>query len=475
MKVEDTSREHAGRIRSTKTFGMKDKLGYLAGDLGNNMSFMLSSTFLMVFYTEVLGINPNVVGTLFVVARFVDAVSDVVFGKLVDRSKETEAGKFKPWIKRFAGPVALASFLMYQTAMAGAPMTLKVVYMYVTYLLWGSLFYTAINIPYGSMASAISPNPDERTQLSVYRGMAATLGGMFVGTISPLFIYMTDEAGNQIVRGGSAFVIVAGMFSLLSLLFYFICYKWTTERVRVTQTGAEDVSLLQSFAQIFKSRSLLAITGASISLLLVMIMIQQMNNYIFPFYYGSAAGVSLINFINPLVSLLVAFPLASALARRFGKKEVSSIAMFIGSGIYALLFFLRPENMYVFMVGVILAFVSVNIFNATVWACITDVIDDHEIQTGHREDGMVYAVNSFARKVGQALAGGAAGWALSWIGYNSGAGGQQAPEVLEGIFNISVLVPAIGFLICGLILMFVYPLSRKKTLENQRILSEKEQ
>ncbi|WP_240470658.1 MFS transporter [Atopococcus tabaci] len=428
----------------------------------------------MVFYTEVLGINPNMVGTLFVVARFVDAVSDVVFGKLVDRSKETEAGKFKPWIKRFAGPVALASFLMYQTAMAGAPMTLKVVYMYVTYLLWGSLFYTAINIPYGSMASAISPNPDERTQLSVYRGMAATLGGMFVGTISPLFIYTTDEAGNQIVRGGSAFVIVAGMFSLLSLLFYFICYKWTTERVRVTQTGAEDVSLLQSFAQIFKSRSLLAITGASISLLLVMMMIQQMNNYIFPFYYGSAAGVSLINFINPLVSLLVAFPLASALARRFGKKEVSSIAMFIESAIYALLFFLRPENMYVFMVGVILAFVSVNIFNATVWACITDVIDDHEIQTGHREDGMVYAVNSFARKVGQALAGDAAGWALSWIGYNSGAGGQQAPEVLEGIFNISVLVPATGFLICGLILMFVYPLSRKKTLENQRILSEKE-
>lgn len=242
----------------------------------------------------------------------------------------------------------------------------------------------------------------------------------------------------------------------------------------MTQTGAEDVSLLQSFAQIFKSRSLLAITGASISLLLVMMMIQQMNNYIFPFYYGSAAGVSLINFINPLVSLLVAFPLASALARRFGKKEVSSIAMFIGSAIYALLFFLRPENMYVFMVGVILAFVSVNIFNATVWACITDVIDDHEIQTGHREDGMVYAVNSFARKVGQALAGDAAGWALSWIGYNSGAGGQQAPEVLEGIFNISVLVPATGFLICGLILMFVYPLSRKKTLENQRILSEKE-
>lgn len=476
MATNETVNEVAvenSRIRSTKPFGMKDKLGYMFGDLGNNMTFSFASTFLMVFYTEVLGIPGAAVGTLFLVARIVDAFTDVIMGKVVDKVSGTEEGKFKPWIKWVAGPIALASFLMYQTSIAGASMGVKMVYMYVTYLLWGSIFYTAINIPYGSMAAAISANPDERTGLSVFRGMAGTLGGMLVGTLSPIFIYTTDAAGNQVVRGGSAFTILAGVFSVLAIVCYVLCYNWTTERVRVEQGADEKVSLKDSFAQLFQNRALLAIMSASVFLLMVMIMIMSMNNYIFPFYYNSSAGVSLINFLNPLISLLIAFPLASKLSTKFGKKEVSSIAMFIGAALYAILYFVRPDNMYVFMVGVIVAFVAVNIFNATVWASVTDVIDDHEIQTGQREDGTVYAVNSFARKVGQALAGGAAGWALTFIGYDVGAGGQQTTEVLAGIYDVSTLVPAIGFFLAGLILTFWYPLTRKKTLENQRILAEK--
>lgn len=461
------------RVRSTKTFGMKDKLGYMFGDLGNNMTFMFASTFLMVFYTEVLGIPGAAVGTLFLVARVVDGFTDITMGTIVDKVKETKAGKFKPWIKRIAGPVALFSFLMYQGALADASMGIKMVYMYVTYILWGSIFYTAINIPYGSMASAISADPDERTQLSVFRGMSATIATMIVGTLTPIFIYTTDGAGNQVVRGGATFTIVAGAFSLLALLFYALCYNWTTERVRVETASTEKVSLGQSFGQLFKSRSLMSIMAASICLLLVMIMIQSMNNYIFPFYYNSSRGISLINFFNPLISLLIAFPMASKLATTFGKKEVSSVAMFVGAVIYGLLYFIRPDNMYVFLIGVIIAYVALNTFNATVWASITDVIDAEEIKNGNRQDGTVYAVNSFARKVGQALAGGAAGWALSIVGYDAGAGGQQAPEVLEGIYTASTLVPFIGFLLCGLILAFWYPLDRQTTLDNQKVLAKK--
>lgn len=462
-----------GRIRSTKPFGMKDKLGYMFGDLGNNMTFMFASTFLMVFYTEVLGIPGAAVGTLFLVARIVDGFTDIAMGTIVDKVSETKVGKFKPWIKRIAGPVALFSFLMYQSAMADASMGVKMVYMYVTYILWGSIFYTAINIPYGSMASAISANPDERTQLSVFRGMSSTIATMVLGTLTPIFIYTTDATGNQVVRGGSAFTIVAGAVSLLALLFYALCYNWTTERVRVETAESEKVSITESFGQIFKSRSLLSIMAASVCLLLVMIMIQSMNNYIFPFYYNSSAGISLINFFNPLLSLLIAFPMASRLSAKFGKKEVSSVAMLLGAIIYGILFFLRPDNMYVFLAGVILAFVSMNIFNAVVWACITDVIDAEEIKNGNRQDGQVYAVNSFARKVGQALAGGASGWALTIVGFNAGAGGQQTPEVLDGIYTASTLVPLIGFILCALILAFWYPLDKGTTLKNQEILAKK--
>ena len=142
---------------AVRPFGMRDKLGYMFGDFGNDFTFMLSSSFMMVFYTDIMGVPSAIVGLLMMVARFVDAFTDVAMGQIVDRAKPTKDGRFRPWIKRMCGPVAIASFLIYQSEFAGMPMAFKVVWMFVTYLLWGSVFYTSINIPYGSMASAISP------------------------------------------------------------------------------------------------------------------------------------------------------------------------------------------------------------------------------------------------------------------------------------------------------------------------------
>ena len=139
-----------------RPFGWRDKIGYMLGNIANDFTFIFASLFLTVFYTDVLGINAGLVGTMFLVARIVDAFTDTAMGRIADKTKATKNGKFKPWLLRACGPVALASFLMYQSFMAGAPMAVKVVYMFVTYLLWGSVFYTAINIPYGSMASVIS-------------------------------------------------------------------------------------------------------------------------------------------------------------------------------------------------------------------------------------------------------------------------------------------------------------------------------
>ena len=154
-----------GEVRD---FGRRDKIGYMFGDFGNDFTFIFASSFLMVFYTKVLGISGGMVGTLFLVARFVDAFTDVTMGRIVDAAPPARDGKFRCWIRRMCGPVALSSFLMYQTAMAQASMPWKIVYMYVTYLLWGSIFYTSINIPYGSMASAITTEASERTALSVH-------------------------------------------------------------------------------------------------------------------------------------------------------------------------------------------------------------------------------------------------------------------------------------------------------------------
>ena len=158
-----------GKQTSMKPFGMRDKVGYMFGDFGNDFTFVLSSMFMLKFYTDVMGIAPGVVGALMMAARFIDAVTDITMGQIVDRSKATKDGKFKPWIRRMCGPVAIASFLIYQSGFANMSYGFKVVWMVVTYILWGSIFYTSINIPYGSMASAVSEDPNERVQLSTWR------------------------------------------------------------------------------------------------------------------------------------------------------------------------------------------------------------------------------------------------------------------------------------------------------------------
>lgn len=176
---------------SVPAFGMKDKLGYMFGDFGNDFTFILSSSFMLKFYTDVMGIDAAVVGLLMMAARFIDAFTDVTMGQIVDRSKPTKDGKFKPWIKRMCGPVAIASFLIYQSGFANMAYGFKVFWMVITYILWGSIFYTSINIPYGSMASAVSADPKDRAELSTWRTIGATLAGLVIGVGTPMFAYET--------------------------------------------------------------------------------------------------------------------------------------------------------------------------------------------------------------------------------------------------------------------------------------------
>lgn len=454
-------------------FGMRDKIGYMFGDFGNDFTFIFASSFLMVFYTKVLGISGGMVGTLFLVARFVDAFTDVTMGRIVDKMPPAPDGKFRCWLRRMCGPVALSSFLMYQTAMTGASMTWKIIYMYVTYLLWGSVFYTSINIPYGSMASAITAESDERTALSTFRSIGATLAGLVIGVVTPLFLYTKDANGNQVVRGGATFTIVAGAFSVCAVICYIVCYRLTTERVAVEKdVDAKDVTLAATFTTIFKSRALLGIISAAIFLLLSQLLITTMNNYIYPDYFGNAGGISIFTLLSTAVMLVVVAPLGVPISRRFGKKEASVAGMLLSGVIFALMYFLHLRNMWLFLGLSIIGYLGLGFFNTVIWANITDVIDDQEVVTGHREDGTVYAVYSFARKVGQALAGGVGGWALEIIGYESAAA-VQTGAVLNGLYATATIVPAIGFFVVAVMLWFIYPLNKTKVEENAAILKNR--
>lgn len=446
-------------MKTTKPFGIADKLGYMFGDFANDFTFLLSSSFLLKFYTDVMGVKGSVVGIVMMVARFVDAFTDVGMGRICDRSKTTKNGKFKPWILRMCGPVALMSFLMYQSSLANMSMGFKIGYLVVTYILWGSVFYTSVNIPYGSMASAISENPSDRQSLSTFRTMGGVLAGGVITAGLPMIIYE-----NNIINGRK-FTIVAGACSVGAIICYLLCYAMVTERV-IVEPDADalknnNVGVMLKNA--FSNRALISIIVASIVMLLAQLTLQSMSNYVFPNFYHNAKAITAGTGVMG-VSMILSAILAKPVSNKIGKAELGAIASIFGGLMSLLAFFIRPSNVWVFIVIQSFTWLGLGMFQMIAWALITDVIDYSEIRNGIREDGSVYALYSFARKLGQAASAGLSGVLLDMVGYSQQT--QFDTDVVNGIFNITTLVPAIGFIVLGLVLYFWYPLHKKQVDEN---------
>ncbi len=455
---------------NVRPFGIKDKVGYLFGDFGNDFTFILSSSFLMKFYTDVMGVSPAAVGAIMAIARFVDAFTDVTMGRICDRSKTTKNGKFRPWILRMCGPVAIASFLMYQSSLANLPYIAKVIYLFITYILWGSVFYTSVNIPYGSMASAISNNPDDRQSLSTFRSMGAMLAGAFVTAIIPLIVY--DKVNGKDIMNGGRFTLIAGICSVLAIVCYLLCYSLVRERVTFNSEPFQhtDNNVFKMLGNAVKNRALISIIAASVVMLLAQLTLQQMTNYIYPNYYGNASMQS-VSTLAMSGGMIVSAFVAKPLARRFGKAELSAFSNLVAGIGSLLIYFIRPQNVLVYIAIQTICWLGLGVFSMVSWALITDVIDYSEIKNGVREDGSVYALYSFARKLGQAAASGATGALLTWIGYSESTAFDK--NVLEGIFDISTLVPAVGFVLLAAVLWFWYPLHKKQVEENVKYLEKK--
>lgn len=459
-------------VKTVKPFGIADKVGYAFGDLGNDFTFMLSSMFMMKFYTDVMGVAPGIVGLLMMMARFVDAFTDVGMGQLVDRSKPGAEGKFRPWIKRMCGPLGISAFLIFQSGFAGMPMGFKVFWMFLTYLLWGSIFYTSVNIPYGSMASAVSADPNDRAQLSTFRTIGATLAGLVIGTGTPMFAYVVQDGVT--VLSGPRMTIIAGVFAVCGIICHLLCVKLTTERVQVPQNTTK-LNIVNMLKNIFTNRSLLGIIAAAILLLLGMLGMSGMSPYVFPVYYNSGSAQSLSSLCSNLAVLFICAPFAAKIAAKVGKKEMSVVSCLFGAAVWLACLLVRPESAMVFVAFYTVSYIGLGAFNTVIWAMITDVIDDAEVKNGVREDGTIYSVYSFARKLGQALSSGMIGALLTVIGYDGvvAANPSAYPEILDNIFNLACIIPAVGLAAVALALLFLYPLNKSRVEANVEELAKR--
>ncbi|MFT8361033.1 MFS transporter [Liquorilactobacillus satsumensis] len=453
-------------IDNSNPFGIRDKIGYAFGDLGNNLTFNLVNTFLMIFYTNVLGLSGTAVGILFLVARFIDAVADVTVGRLTDNSKLTSIGRFKPWIQRMKYFLLVAAILLFIPIVKDFPMGLRLLYVFITYLAFG-IFYSTVNIPYGSMASAISNDPNDKTALSTFRSIGAAMGSALVSYIVPIFMYVGTTGE---ISGNRTFIIVA-ICAFLGFLSYIVTCQMTTERVRSEKS--QPVPLNVMLIDMLKNKALVVLVIVDIIMVITQNLSGTTISYLFNDYFKNKVAMSVALVMNYIVVLMLA-PFAGYLTKKFGRKEITVFSMFVGAILYTILLLLHTHNAVVFIIIWALGALGIGMFNLMVWAFITDVIDNQQVISGVREDGLVYGVNSFSRKVAQAIAGGFGGIMLTLIGYvSSSTGGvAQTNVVINHIYTMTAGIPAACAWTAAFVLLFAYPLNKKRVQENVKILQQ---
>ena len=467
-------------VKVNRKFGLIDKLAYMSGDLANDLSFMFVMMYLMVFYTKVLGVSGAVVGILFLIARVVDAFTDIGMGRIVDVISPKKEGKFRFWIKYVAPFVCLAAFLLFVYVVKDFSMPVKIAYIFVTYILWGSICYTAINIPYGSMASVISTDPVDRASLSIYRTVGSQIATLLIAYAVPKVIFVEKIINGKAenVISPQKFTMIAAVFAILAFIFYMLCYKFSIERVKISASepkNSEKKSIITEIKKIARglkiNKSLQVFLIFSIIYLLTTMLGNALSAYLYIDYFKSKEVLAYSGMVGAILTFIIS-PIAGIIVQKIGKKNSGAIGLLISGIIYLILYVVKLTNVWTFFICFVLCTIGISYFNIIVWAFITDIIDDQEVRTGCREDGTVYAVYSFSRKLGHALAGGMTGFALSYIGYNSSAILQTA-SVERGIYSVFTLVGGLGCVICGLILFFIYPLGVKQVKENTRILESR--
>ena len=453
-----------------RDFGFKDKVSYMVGNMGCDLMFLLSSMYLLKFYTDVMGVSAGIVGTMMMVSRFVDAFTDIAMGQIVDRAPTKKKGKFAPFIRLIAGPVTIASFLMYAVWFRNMGMGFKIFWMYFTYLLWGSVFYTAINIPYGSMASAITDDPKERAELSNWRTIGTQFVLILIAVVLPSLIYYTNEEG-QTVLSGTRVAIAAGIFSIIAFIAFMTCYHVTTERIKF-ETRNEKFDIVHLLKSLVTNRALIGIVIVSLLALLGQMSYSNMQTYIYPNYFSSAGALSMTNLLGIIITLVCSV-FVVRLSAKFGRKNLAIFSAVVQALSFIVLYFIQTTNLWVWTIIFEIGFLGSAIFSLITWAMLTDVIDDTEVVQGQRADGTVYSIYSFSRKCGQGFSSGLAGGMLTAIGYTATTAFD--PGVVRGIYNITCLVPAGSYILLTLAIIFLYPLSKSRVESNTAELRRRRQ
>lgn len=392
------------------------------------------------------------VGTIMMISRVFDGISDIIMGVIVDRT-HSRFGKARPWILRMCIPFAISGILMFSVP-ASWSSTPKLVYVFITYNLVSTVIYTAINVPYSALNALMTQDPYERSVLSIFRNLLATAGTLTINTFTlPLVEYF----GNNASAWTKTFVV----FGFVSIAAFLCTFFGTKERVRANEAGEqkveENVPFVTGIKALFQNKYWIMMTG----MLALFFLMYSVNGGATVYYAKDILGdknlVSTINGIFNIVQILGMFFIAM-LVKKFGKRNVFSLGLILDIiGMLVLNF--SGGFMPVIVVSSVIRGIGNACGGATMWAMVSDTIDYGEWKTGYRTEGLVNSACSFGYKIGNGIGSALLGVILEVGGYVGNAAAQTA-SALTSIRICFVWIP-IAVYACGLIIMKFYHLDKE--------------
>ncbi len=417
-----------------RKFSIRDSVAYAAGDLGCNMSFALKGT-MALFWTQVMGMSAWY-SLLLIIVQVWDAINDPLIGSVIDADRrQYKRNKFLQYI--FVGSIGLivggaCCFLPFP----GAPVWAKFIIFIAGYVVWDA-FYTIANVPYGSLLSLISNDAADRASLSAWRSIGSMVGNMLPMVILPFLIYNEDESLN-----GNMVFVAALVMGVLGFICFQFMIRNTEIRVDAEVKTVEDqpkFNIFEALGNFVRNRPAVGATLAAMGMFIGMQGAATAVSVTFQIYFKNTEISGIVQ-LFAMIPILLFTPLARKMVTKYGKKELSVVGA-ICSIIGGLgLFIITPENtnldLLIYVICQLVYSLGLGIYSTVSWAMMGDAIDYNEWKTGKREEGVVYSLHSFFRKLAQGVGPAVALIIMQGMGYVNNA---IDPETGAAFIDVTLL------------------------------------
>ncbi len=449
-----------------KIVGLREKIGYAAGDFASVLYFKVFSSFLMFFYTDIIGISAAIIGTMLILTRVFDAVNDPVMGMICDRTK-SKHGKFRPWLRWMIIPYAVSGVAIFLVPDWGS--TAQIIYVYITYTL-AMVFYTAINIPYGALMGVMTPHSNERTVLASFRFYGAFGANLLVqSTILILVVKLggseDGETATQMGYINTMMLYAAGA----AILFLFTFYT-TKERVKMPKD--QQMDLKKDLSQLVKNKPWLAIIVVGVTTIIWIAMRDAAILYYFRYYVVEAVEegarfAKLATWFNVVgtIGTIVGVACTKWFTDIFrGKRNAYMYLTVIVAFVATSYYFASPGDIYfIFFIQLLTSFLMGPLM-PLFWSMIADTADYSEWKFGRRFTGLTFSAGTFSQKVGWALGPGIAGFLLAYYGFEANV--AQTEDTIHGLRMMMSFIPsAIGLGAAGLVMLYGINLKMERQME----------